>query len=155
MSDHLRALADAEPLPFWLDAPRRPIALPALVNREDCDLAIVGGGYSGLWTALLAKERDPARDVVLIESNAVGWAASGRRNGGFCAASLTHGLGNGLARWPDEMQALQRLGEDNLRQIETHGDHPPRHRLLLRATRRTGRSHRAVPGRGAARGSPR
>jgi glycine/D-amino acid oxidase-like deaminating enzyme len=81
------------------------------------DLAVVGGGFSGLWTALLAKERDPGRDVVLLEAGTVGWAASGR-NGGFCTASLTHGSANGLARWPDEIATLERLGLANLDEIE-------------------------------------
>ena len=43
-------------------------------------------------------------------------SASGR-NGGFCSASLTHGLANGLERFPAEMPLLERLGEKNLREI--------------------------------------
>jgi glycine/D-amino acid oxidase-like deaminating enzyme len=109
----VRALADAEPQVYWLADPARPEAAAALVGDTTCDLAVVGGGYSGLWTALLAKERDPSADVVLLEAREVGWAASGR-NGGFCAASLTHGYSNGMSRFPDEMPTLERLGRDNL-----------------------------------------
>ncbi|WP_240136867.1 NAD(P)/FAD-dependent oxidoreductase [Streptomyces sp. MUM 178J] len=112
-----QSLSDAQPVPFWLDDPAKPGALPALAGDEHCDLLVVGGGYSGLWTALLAKERAPERDVVLIEAHEAGWAASGR-NGGFCAASLTHGFANGLARWPDELAALEELGARNLDAIE-------------------------------------
>ncbi|WP_021594757.1 MULTISPECIES: NAD(P)/FAD-dependent oxidoreductase [Actinomadura] len=114
--DVTMSLADAAPEPFWLQDPGRPDAGPALTGAQACDLAVVGGGYSGLWTALLAKERDPSLDVVVLEGGRIGAAASGR-NGGFCAASLTHGLENGLGRWPDDMHTLERLGWDNLRAI--------------------------------------
>ncbi|MFD4236537.1 NAD(P)/FAD-dependent oxidoreductase [Streptomyces sp. NPDC058542] len=112
-----RSIAGAKPVSYWLDDPAKPDALPALTGDEHTDLLVVGGGYSGLWTALIAKERDPDRDVVLIEGHEVGWAASGR-NGGFCAASLTHGLANGVERWPDEIAKLEELGERNLDAIE-------------------------------------
>ncbi|MFI5754162.1 NAD(P)/FAD-dependent oxidoreductase [Streptomyces sp. NPDC051569] len=111
------SLSGVRPVPYWLDDPGRPGALPALTGDEQADLLVIGGGYSGLWTALLAKERDPERDVVLIEGHEVGWAASGR-NGGFCAASLTHGFSNGLARFPGELRKLEELGERNLDAIE-------------------------------------
>ena len=89
-----RALADAIPEPYWLGQAGAPTAADPLDGVDSADLAVVGAGYSGLWTALLAKERDPGRDVVVIEAGTAGWAASGR-NGGFCSASLTHGRANG------------------------------------------------------------
>ncbi|WP_406185142.1 NAD(P)/FAD-dependent oxidoreductase [Streptomyces sp. NBC_01006] len=112
-----QSLSEAVPVSYWLDDPGKPAAQPALTSDEACDLLVIGGGYSGLWTALIAKERDPARDVVLIESKEAGWAASGR-NGGFCAASLTHGLANGMARWPGELAKLEEMGARNLDEIE-------------------------------------
>jgi glycine/D-amino acid oxidase-like deaminating enzyme len=69
----------------------------------------VGGGFTGLWAALLAA---PHEDVVLLEGDRCGWGASGR-NGGFAEASLTHGLENGLSRWPDEIGELERLSREN------------------------------------------
>ncbi|MEU8958305.1 FAD-dependent oxidoreductase [Streptomyces sp. NPDC048518] len=117
MTRFTESLSDAKPVSFWLDDPARPSPEPALTGDERCDLLVVGGGYSGLWTALIAKERDPHRDVVLVEGKEAGWAASGR-NGGFCAASLTHGIGNGLSRWPGEIAKLEELGARNLDEIE-------------------------------------
>ncbi|SCL19636.1 Glycine/D-amino acid oxidase [Micromonospora rhizosphaerae] len=108
-----RALADAAPVPYWLDRPERPDPLPPLTGADSTDLLVVGGGYAGLWTALLAKRADPDRDVLLVEAGTCGWAASGR-NGGFCAASLTHGLANGVDRFPGEIEVLERLGRENL-----------------------------------------
>jgi glycine/D-amino acid oxidase-like deaminating enzyme len=102
---------------FWLADAGAPEPQPVLVGHQKADLLVVGGGYTGLWTALQAKEDDPSRDVVLLESHTVGWAASGR-NGGFCAASLTHGDANGLDRFPDEFDRLQAMGADNLDGIE-------------------------------------
>ncbi|TVZ03436.1 FAD-dependent oxidoreductase [Trebonia kvetii] len=111
-----RSLAHAVPRSFWLDQPDAPEPLPALAGSVTADLAVIGGGFTGLWTALLARERFPDLDVVLLEAKTVAWAASGR-NGGFCSASLTHGIGNGLERFGDEMPLLEKLGEQNLREI--------------------------------------
>ncbi|SDG58712.1 Glycine/D-amino acid oxidase [Sinosporangium album] len=116
--DPLKALADAERKPYWLDNPAGPEPLRRLFDTTSADLVVVGGGFSGLWTALMAKERDPSLDVVLLEGRRIGWAASGR-NGGFCTATLTHGLANGLDRWPEEIATLERLGRENLDEIET------------------------------------
>lgn len=117
MTRWTKSLSDAQPVSFWLDDPGRPTPEPALTGDDRCDLLVVGGGYSGLWTALIAKERDPRREVVLVEGREAGWAASGR-NGGFCAASLTHGISNGLSRWPGEIEKLEELGARNLDEIE-------------------------------------
>ena len=56
--------------------------LTPLQGAERADVCIVGGGYTGLWTALRIKELDPSVDVVLLEADLCGSGASGR-NGGF------------------------------------------------------------------------
>jgi glycine/D-amino acid oxidase-like deaminating enzyme len=105
--------ADASWTPFWLDRADRPPARPALEGEHTADLAIVGGGFTGLWAALQALEDDPGRDVVVLEGERVAFGASGR-NGGFCSATLTHGLENGLRRFPREIDAIEQEGVDNL-----------------------------------------
>jgi glycine/D-amino acid oxidase-like deaminating enzyme len=110
-------LTNASNVPYWLDQAYAPAVMPPLDGPEFADLAVIGGGFSGLWTALLAKERDPSRNVVLLEGRRVAWAGTGR-NGGFCSASLTHGLANGLDRFGAELPLLHRLGRENLDQIE-------------------------------------
>jgi len=113
--DH--ALREARDGCLWLEEVADRPRLGPLTADHRTDLAVVGGGYTGLWTAVRAKQRDPGRRVLLLEAGRVGWAASGR-NGGFCAASITHGAENGRARWPAEYDALERLGEANLAGIE-------------------------------------
>lgn len=113
----LDAIADADPYPYWYDDVDEPYSNPTLVRAESCDLLIVGGGYNGLWTAIIAKERDPSRDVVLIEAHEIGSGASGR-NGGFMESSLTHGVANAQQRFPNEVPLLEELGLRNLDDIE-------------------------------------
>ena len=119
MNRHEQLVMAAEPAPFWLAS--APPARDPLRSGTTCDLAVIGGGFSGLWTAIVAKELYPERSVVLLEGNRVGWAASGR-NGGFCEASLTHGEANGLDRFPAEFRTLERLGAENLNAIEVAVD---------------------------------
>jgi glycine/D-amino acid oxidase-like deaminating enzyme len=90
---------------------------PPLTTDTTADVVILGGGYTGLWTAIIAKERDASRDVVLIDAHEIGSAASGR-NGGFMESSLTHGVANGQERFPQELPLLEELGLQNLNEIE-------------------------------------
>ena len=112
------AFADATPLSFWLDDKTAPEPALPLIGPTTAYLVVVGGGYTGLWAALMAKSDNPSDDVVLLEGDRCGWAASGR-NGGFCAASVTHGLSNGIERFPHEVHILERLGRENLDAIES------------------------------------
>jgi glycine/D-amino acid oxidase-like deaminating enzyme len=109
---HRAAYADAVPRPFWLDTLPAREPHPPLAQVVSADLCIVGGGFTGLWAALYAKELEPARDVVVLEATRCGDGASGR-NGGFMQSSLTHGIANGLTRFPDELEKLERLGLQN------------------------------------------
>ena len=112
------ALADASATPYWLDT-HRPSSAPAAPRRPPASptCAWSAAGTPGSGPPCWPRIATPNRDVVLLEGNRIGWAASGR-NGGFCAASLTHGHANGHERWPEEMETLDRLGRDNLDAIE-------------------------------------
>ncbi len=83
---------------WWegIEAPRRP----ALAQDLDVDVAIVGAGYTGLWTAFALKEADPNLRVVILEREHVGFGASGR-NGGFCY--------DGFAAGPERIEAMSDL----------------------------------------------
>ncbi|MEO8699695.1 MAG: FAD-dependent oxidoreductase [Kofleriaceae bacterium] len=113
MSDAARSWADATLGSFWLARGDAPPTHTPIAGVIDTDLAIVGGGFTGLWTAIHAKEEAPARDVVLIDSDTIGSGASGR-NGGICGSSLTHGLQNGWDRFPAEFARNEALARENL-----------------------------------------
>jgi glycine/D-amino acid oxidase-like deaminating enzyme len=110
------SLANSRLSPFWLEGLGSP-AFPRFAGTAHYDLVVVGGGYTGLWTALQAKQRDPDARVAVVEARTIGWAASGR-NGGFCESTLTHGEVNGETRFPNELAQLDRLGAKNLDEIE-------------------------------------
>jgi glycine/D-amino acid oxidase-like deaminating enzyme len=76
----------------------------------------VGGGFTGLWAALIAAEESPGRDIVLLEASRIGEGASGR-NGGFADPCLTHGLDNGLMHFPKEMAQLSEFGDRNFQEL--------------------------------------
>lgn len=78
--------ASLAPPSFWLQTCGDDLTpRPALPGDADCDVAIVGAGYTGLWTAYHLLSLDPSLRVVVLEREIAGWGASGR-NGGWCSA---------------------------------------------------------------------
>src|SRR6185503_5181310 len=69
-------------LALWLDEAPPDSPAPPLGGSASADVAIVGGGYTGLWTALALAERAPDLRIVLLEADVCGAGPSGR-NGGF------------------------------------------------------------------------
>jgi glycine/D-amino acid oxidase-like deaminating enzyme len=108
------ALKDATFFPLWLDNKDAPDIEPHLIGHTSADLLIVGGGFTGLWAAIQAKEADPDRDVMLIEAEMVAYGASGRP-GGVVSTSIMHGLHNAERLFPNDIAELERLGQENLR----------------------------------------
>jgi glycine/D-amino acid oxidase-like deaminating enzyme len=111
------SLKTAVRAPYWNDTVEPQPECSPLQADTACDLAIVGGGFTGLWTALEARRRQPDSRIIVVDSGHCGNAASGR-NGGFCAPSISHGVGNALSRWPAEAEALVRFGRANLDDFE-------------------------------------
>lgn len=100
-------------LPASLTGPERD-PLPTSI---DADVAIVGGGFTGLWTAHSLLRRDPGLRVVVLEAHTVGYGASGR-NGGWCSALLPMSLDAVAARHGrDGAVALQRAMFDTVAEI--------------------------------------
>ena len=129
-------------------------ATPARRDRRPrghgtADVAIVGAGFTGLWSAIRLLETDPSLRVTVLEADRVGAGASGR-NGGFCAASLTHGLGNGLLHFPRRDRRARGGGPPQPRRA---GRVRPRRgdRLRARADGGARRRDRAVAGRRTSR----
>lgn len=81
---------------FWLQSIAADAVAPPLQGSPDCDVAIVGGGYAGLWTALRIKEQAPETRITVLEADFCGSGASGR-NGGqvhswFAEIDMLHAL---------------------------------------------------------------
>lgn len=92
---------------------------PPLAERADVDVAIVGGGFTGLWTAYHLLQRAPGTRVAVLERETVGFGASGR-NGGFAMtlldlslAQLRHHQGDAAAKAAHEAVAasVDEMGE--------------------------------------------
>ena len=92
-------------------------ARAAISGDIDADIAIVGAGYTGMWTAYYLLQRDPSLRVVLLEANVVGFGASGR-NGGWCSGLLPMGLDEIAAESNrDDAVRLQRAMFDTVAEI--------------------------------------
>jgi len=102
---------------FWLTQldPEEP--RPPLAGARRADVCIVGGGFTGLWTAYELMRREPSLDVVVLEANAVGFGASGR-NGGWVEGSLAGDPEHWAARGGREgVRALQRAMHQTVDEI--------------------------------------
>ena len=71
---------------LWLDGvPGQLAPRPALSGAAEVDIAVVGAGYTGLWTAYYLKKADPSLRIAIVEKEIAGFGASGR-NGGWCSS---------------------------------------------------------------------
>ena len=110
-------VAPGAALPWWIEDALaqeggRVDAAP-LQGDLDVDVAIVGGGYTGLWTALALRERDPALRVAVLEAEYCGAGPSGR-NGGFLETY-----------WPAFAELRERFGDEGALRLATLSERIP------------------------------
>lgn len=81
-------MTDWRSISLWMDQLDEPLtARPALSGAMDVDVAIIGAGYTGLWTAYYLKQHDPALRIAIVEAEIAGFGASGR-NGGWLMGNI-------------------------------------------------------------------
>ena len=118
MNEHEnQALKNVKYFPYWLDSDKAPMPEPQLQGSIQADLLIVGGGFTGLWAAIIAKEKTPDKNVVLIEANTIAFGASGRP-GAIVSTSVMHGLHIASEIFPEDLETLERLGQENLNEFK-------------------------------------
>jgi len=101
---------------FWLDTIGDPLEpRSALSSKVEVDVAIVGAGFTGLWTAYYLKELEPGLRVAIVEAEIAGFGASGR-NGGWCLGTLA-GIGSLYKANPEGTVRLQRELFDTVDEI--------------------------------------
>src|SRR4051794_2403939 len=96
--------------PWWIDEAGLGVVADPLTGEQAADVVVVGGGFTGLWTALALREREPGLDVALVEADFCGSGPSGR-NGGF-----VHGYWAALAR------AVESFGAERALELARAGD---------------------------------
>ena len=104
-------------LGYWIEEAGEVEPRPALEGRREADLVVVGGGYTGMWSAWYAKQLEPEARVVLLESEPVCGRGPSGRNGGFCNA-MWFSLASMRERWGDvPALAVARAAEQGVARI--------------------------------------
>ena len=119
-------MTDPRSVSFWMDTANDDLTpRPALDGSTTADVAILGAGFTGLWTAQALLERDPSLRIVILEKEIAGFGASGR-NGGWCYPGFPVTLGMLRDRFgPDAARAvtaaMHGAVDDVARVCETEG----------------------------------
>jgi glycine/D-amino acid oxidase-like deaminating enzyme len=102
---------------YWMAGrPARPV--DPLPGDVAVDVAIVGGGFTGFWTALFLKELEPSASVCVLEKSVAGFGASGR-NAGIVGETVDHSHELAVVHCGlDEARELARIGRENLDELE-------------------------------------
>jgi glycine/D-amino acid oxidase-like deaminating enzyme len=109
-------MGDYQSRSFWLG--RRPYTPnPPLRGDLTVDIVIIGGGFTGLWSAIQLKDADPCVDIAVLEQKVVGYGASGR-NGGFAMTMVERNIAQLVRRVGPEQARAQHLAMvDALREL--------------------------------------
>jgi glycine/D-amino acid oxidase-like deaminating enzyme len=91
---------------------------PRLTDDVEVDVAIVGAGYTGLWTAYYLTQRDPSLKIAIIDAKVAGFGASGR-NGGWCSALFPTSINKlGRLHGAQSARAMQDAMHETVSEIE-------------------------------------
>jgi glycine/D-amino acid oxidase-like deaminating enzyme len=105
--------AELRALSYWHDSAGDAFTpRPALPGDVDVDVAVVGGGLTGLWTARYLAEADPSLRIMVLEAEVCGFGASGR-NGGWCSALLPMRAPDMSAAMRDTVDEVGRAAADD------------------------------------------
>ena len=110
-------MTDYQTRSYWLGhKPYEPTG--RLDGDLSADIVIMGGGFTGLWSAIQLKDADTALDIVLLEANVIGYGASGR-NGGFAMTMVERNIAQLVRRVGPEQARAQHLAMvETLHEIE-------------------------------------
>ncbi|TDC00500.1 FAD-dependent oxidoreductase [Nonomuraea longispora] len=117
---------------FWYRQIGLPARRPPLPGPRDYDVAIVGGGYTGLWTAYYLKQADPGLRIAILEKEFAGFGASGR-NGGWLSAEFAgsrkrHARTRGRQAMIDLQHAMFRSVDEVIAVARDEGIHADIHK---------------------------
>jgi glycine/D-amino acid oxidase-like deaminating enzyme len=102
---------------FWLATRRDHNPHPRLEGNREADIAIIGAGFTGLWTAHFLRQLEPKHEIVVLEQGVAGYGGSGR-NGGIVSASIDHSHALAIAHFGrTEAERLARLGLQNVNEL--------------------------------------
>jgi glycine/D-amino acid oxidase-like deaminating enzyme len=102
---------------YWMAT--APTAInPALQDTIKVDIAIIGAGFTGLWTAFFLKEIDPSVDIAIVEKEIAGYGGSGR-NAGMLSQTIDHSHELAITHFgQEEAKLLAKIGQENVREMQ-------------------------------------
>lgn len=110
---------------FWYADIGLPVRRAALDGDADCDVCIIGAGYTGLWSAYYLKQADPSLSILVVEKEFAGFGASGRNggwlSGGFAWSHEKYLKGSSEAAVRAMVQAMNGTVDEVIRVAEAEG----------------------------------